>query len=111
MITRYAIFDGKVREGLETKMQGYVNEKLAPLWRQFACAKEVRVMFGVEQDKDGPNIPLILAISYADHDDMAKALDSPARYTSRDLLPAFYETYFEDVKLLHYVMETQRFVD
>jgi hypothetical protein len=78
---------------------------LAPLWRQFAQAKEVQILFGVEQDTSGPEIPLILAITYADGAGMAAALDSPARYESRDLLPNFYETFFDKVTLHHCVME------
>ncbi len=111
MITRYAIFDGIVKDGQTEAMRAYVNEKLVPLWRQFACAETVRVMFGDEQDPNGPTIPIILAISYADEVAMKAALDSPARYTSRDLLPELYETYFDDVKLYHYTMETQVFTD
>jgi len=36
---------------------------------------------------------------------MARALDSPARYESRDLLPGFFETYL-DGSLHHYLMDT-----
>lgn len=105
MLTRYAIFNGQVKQGQETAMRAYVEDTLAPLWRQFAEAKEVQILFGVEQDANGPNFPLILAITYADRAGMAAALNSPARYESRDLLPAFYETYFDDVTLHHYLME------
>lgn len=86
-------------------MRTYVEASLAPLWRQFAEAKEVQVLYGVEQDATGPEIPLILAITYANKAGMTAALDSPARYESRDLLPAFYNTYFEEVTLHHYLME------
>ncbi len=109
MITRYAIFEGVIRDGQTEAMHTFVNERLVPLWRQFACAETVRVMFGVEQDPNGTTIPMILAISYADEAAMKAALDSPARYTSRDLLPELYDTYFEEVKLYHYVMDTQVF--
>lgn len=109
MITRYAIFEGDVSDGKEAEMRIYVLEQLAPLWRQFACAKDVQVLFGVQQDPDGPTIPLMLAITYENADDMAKALDSPARYVSKDLLPAFYKRYFNNVRLYHYVMERHRF--
>ena len=103
MITRYAIFAGALKPGAEDSMRAFVTEKLAPLWRQFACAEHVQVLFGVENDPGGPTIPLVLAITYPDHEAMAKGLESPARYQSRDLLPEFYERYFEDVCLWHYV--------
>ena len=89
MLTRLAIFQGQVREGQAAAMRTYVEEVLAPLWRQFDGAEDVRIMFAVEQDDGGPEIPLILAITYPDRAAMARALDSPARYESRDLLPAF----------------------
>jgi hypothetical protein len=68
-------------------------------------------MFGAIQDPNGPVIPLILAITYADYDAMEQALASPARYTSRDILPELYDKFFDDITLYHYVMDTERFQD
>ena len=82
MITRYAMFGGKVKEGKEAEMRAWVTEHLTPLWRKFACAEEVRVLYGMDQDPDGPNIPLILAITYADRDAMQKGVTSPARHAA-----------------------------
>jgi len=90
-------------------MRAYVNDVLAPIWWQFYGAHTVRVMFGVEQDPDGPSYPLILAITYRHAAAIACGLASPARYESRDLLPSFFAKYI-DGKLLHYVMETDSFM-
>src|SRR5690606_40840604 len=57
--------------------------RLVPLWKQFAGAQEVRVMFGEERDEGAPEFPLILAISYPDRTAMERALASPARAQSR----------------------------
>ncbi len=111
MITRYAIFNGTVKTGQEAAMRAWVGEHLTPLWRKFAGAEEVRVLFGIEQDAKGPVIPLVLAITYADHAAMERGLASPARYAARDLLPAFYERFFDEVTLWHYVMERERYLD
>ena len=111
MITRYAVFAGTIKPGQELAMRGFVDKKLTPLWRQFACAEEVRVLFGVEQDSGGPQIPLILAITYANHVAMEKALDSPARYEARDVLPELYDRFFEEVELWHYVFDRESFPD
>ncbi len=111
MITRYAIFSGSVKPGLDAEMRSFVNEKLTPLWRKFACAEEVRVLFGVEQDADGPNIPLILAITYADHAAMEKGVNSPARHEAKDILPELYDRYFDKMNLWHYVMDRERYTD
>ena len=109
MLTRYAIFEGRVRPGMDIEMRAYVNDVLAPLWRQFDGAHTVRVMFGIEQDPDAPSFPLVLAITYPDEAAMARGLASPARYESRDLLPEFFAKYI-DGKLLHYVMKTDIFM-
>jgi len=106
VITRYAVFSGELRTGKESQMRAYVNNVLTPLWRQFTGAHEVRVLFQVEQDPEGPTIPLVLAISYANKVAMQRALESPARYKSRDLPPDFYKQYFESINLFHYVMDS-----
>lgn len=111
MITRYAIFCGTLKPGQEAAMRAFVTRHLTPLWRQFACAEEVRVLYGVEQDENGPTIPLILAITYADHAAMEAALDSPARYAARDILPDLYARFFDRVELWHYVMDRERYTD
>lgn len=111
MITRYAMFGGDVKPGKEIEMRAWVTENLTPLWRQFAGAEEVRVLYGVEQDANGPTIPLILAITYADHEAMEKGVSSPARYAARDLLPELYERFYDKVELWHYVMDREQYLD
>ena len=94
---------------MDSEMRAYVNDVLAPLWRQFYGAHTVRVMFGIEQDPDGPSYPLILAITYPDSAAMARGLASPARYESRDLLLNFFAKSIDE-KLLHYVIKTDSFM-
>ena len=50
-LTRYALFEGRVRPDMDSEMHAYVNDVLAPLWRQFDGAHTVRVMFGLEQTR------------------------------------------------------------
>ena len=92
-------------------MRAFVTENLTPLWRKFACAEEVRVLYGVEQDADGPNIPLMLAITYADHDAMQKGVTSPARHAAKAILPELYERFYDRVDLWHYVMDREIYHD
>ena len=106
MLRRYAMFVGQPRPGMEDAMRAYVHEKLAPLWRQFDGAAKVELLWTEANDPNGDDIPLTLAVTYEDEAAMAKALDSPARYESRDLLPEFFATYF-DGKLLHYTMRVE----
>ncbi len=111
MITRYAIFGGKIKEGQEQAMREWVSEHLTPLWRRFACAEEVRVLYGMDQDPDGPTIPLILAITYADRDAMHKGVTSPARHAAKELLPELYERFYDKVELWHYLMDREQYFD
>ena len=105
MITRYAMFAGTVKDGKDAAMRDWVSAHLAPLWRQFAAAVDVQILFGAQQDAAGPVLPLMLAVTYPDEAAMAQGLASPARYASRDLLPTFYDMFFDDIVLWHYVMQ------
>ena len=107
MIVRQAMFQGRVKDGQWDEMRAYATNTLMPLWQKFDCAKEVRVYFSRENDPDGPEFPLTLAITYDDDAGMAQGLASDARYASRDLLPAFYAQFFDHVTLLHYVMDLE----
>ena len=109
MITRYAVFHGSVKPGKEVEMRDYVEQKLIPLWRQFDGAHNVKILYALEQDPNGPEIPLTLAITYPDQAAMEKALQSPARYESRDMLPAFYQEFFDEVTLYHYLAASHSF--
>ncbi len=101
MLTRLAIFEGRVKPGKEAAMRAYVETALAPLWRQFQPSEEVRVLYAAEAG----DIPLVLAVTYVDRAAMEIALDTPARYQSRDMLPAFYERFFDEVTLKHQLYE------
>lgn len=105
MLTRLAIFEGRVKPGKEAAMRAYVEAELAPLWRQFQPSHEVRVLYAAEAGE----IPLVLAVTYADRAAMEAALDTPARYQSRDMLPAFYVRFFEEVTLKHQLFEADVF--
>ncbi len=111
MITRYALFGGKLKEGKEAEMRAWVSENLTPLWRKFACAEEVRVLYGIDQDPDGPVIPLILAITYADRAAMEIGVNSPARHAAKARLPELYEQFYDKVDLWHYLMDREQYFD
>ena len=102
MLTKFAFFSGAVKAGKEADMRQYVEQTLKPLWEQFQPSVEVRVLYNVAQDADGPPIPLALAVTYVDEAAIAQAMETDARYKARDLLPGFYEQYFDEVKLWHY---------
>ena len=105
MLTRLAIFEGRLKPGQEAAMREYVEAELAPLWRQFQPSEEVRILYAVEPG----DAPLILAITYADRAAMEAALNTQARYKSRDMLAGFHERFFEGVTLKHQLFEADIF--
>lgn len=104
MLTRYALFEGSVKEGKTQAFRAFVNENLVPLWTQFDGAIEVRVMFGEDRDEGAPEFPLILAISYENIAGMEKALACDARFKSREVTGVMVEKYF-DGRIHHHVTE------
>lgn len=79
MITRYALFEGKVHEGQEEAFRAAVLEEVLPKWKAFPGALAVRVSFAEFRDEGAPELPMILAISYPDLAAVESALASPVR--------------------------------
>ncbi|MEP2640658.1 hypothetical protein [Roseobacter sp.] len=109
MITRLALFEGTVKPGQTDAFRAAVKDRLVPLWKQFPGNTDVRVMFGDDRDEGAPELPLILAISYPDAATMAAALDSPARFQSKDVTGQIVGQYF-DGRIHHHVMERHEYL-
>ncbi len=108
MITRFALFEGMVKDGKTTEFRAAVKARLIPLWRQFPGNLDVRVMFGEDRDEGAPEFPLILAISYPDTATMEAALQAPARAQSRDVTGEIVAEFF-DGRIHHHVTECHEF--
>lgn len=108
MITRYAMFEGQVREGQTAAFRAFVQDELVPLWTKFDGAHEVRVMFSEERDEGAPEYPLVLAISYPDRQAMAEAMICDARYASKDKTAELVEQFF-DGRIHHHVTSARSF--
>ncbi|WP_171210105.1 MULTISPECIES: hypothetical protein [unclassified Ruegeria] len=104
MITRFALFEGSVKDGQTAAFRQAVQDRLVPLWTQFTGNLGVRVMFGEDRDAGAPEFPLILAISYPDQKTMEEALESPARYQSKDVTGDIVSEFFVG-KIHHHVTE------
>lgn len=104
MITRFALFEGSVRDGQTEAFRAAVLERLVPLWKQFPGAVDVRVMFSDERDEGAPEFPLILAVTYPDREAMAGALDSPARHQSRAVTGEITAAFFNG-RIHHHVTQ------
>ena len=108
MITRYALFEGAIKEGMTGAFRTAVLERLVPLWKQFKGAQEVRVMFSEERDEGAPEYPLILAISYPDRNAMEQALSSSARAQSREVTGEIIAEFFHG-RIHHHVTVSNHF--
>lgn len=101
MIIRYALFEGKIHDGMEAAFRTFVRERLVPLWTRFPGAEEVRVLDGVERDEGAPTYAMALAIRYPDLATCKQALESDVRWQSRavtgELLQMFSGTVHHHV--------------
>jgi hypothetical protein len=95
MITRYALFEGRVRPGQDDAFRAAILAEVLPTWKAFPGALAVRVTFADSRDEGAPEFPLILAISYPDLDAVARALASPVRAESRAATERVLARYFE----------------
>lgn len=94
MITRYALFEGKVHEGQEEAFRKAVLEEVLPKWKAFPAALAVRVSFAEFRDDGAPEYPMILAISYPDLPAVDAALASPVRSEARAATESVLERFF-----------------
>ena len=108
MITRFALFEGTVKPGQTDAFRATVLDRLVPLWKQFPGNTDVRVMFSEDRDEGAPEFPLILAISYPDATMMNAALDSPARFQSKDVTGQIVKAFF-DGRIHHHVTERHEY--
>ncbi|WP_299968656.1 hypothetical protein [uncultured Roseobacter sp.] len=108
MITRFALFEGTVKPGQTDAFRAAVQARLVPLWTQFPGNTDVRVMFSDDRDEGAPEFPLILAISYPDKDVMTAALDSPARFQSKEVTGEIVAEFF-DGRIHHHVTERHEY--
>jgi hypothetical protein len=104
MITRFALFEGSIKDGQTDAFRAAVKDRLVPLWTQFIGNIGVRVMFSEDRDPGAPEFPLILAISYPDMATMESALESPARYKSKEVTGEIVDAFFEG-RIHHHVTQ------
>ena len=102
MITRFALFDGKIREGHEAAFRADVIAEMVPTWQAFPGALAVRVCFADSRDDGAPEYPLMLAIDYSDMAAVETFLASPHRLRSRAATEAVLARHF-DGKVHHHV--------
>lgn len=102
MITRYALFEGKVKDGQTEAFRKAVIERILPKWRQFPYATDVRISFAEGRDEGAPELPMILAINYPSLESLEEALASPVRAEARAATEAVLAEFFEG-RIHHHV--------
>lgn len=108
MITRYALFEGSIRDGLEDAFRQAVLTELVPTWTAFPGASNVRVTFADERDDGAPAFPLILAVDYPDREALNRALASQQRLTSRAATERVIPRFF-DGRIHHHITTAHSF--
>ena len=97
MITRIAIFEGRVKDGCEERFYSEIDARLVPLWRQFPHATNVRLLRVVASDPDAAPIAMIQQVDYPSEVALEEAIASPIRARARAVtmeLMAMFEGRF-----------------
>ncbi|NBE06740.1 hypothetical protein [Paragemmobacter ruber] len=94
MITRYALFEGRIHDGQADAFRQAVLAEVLPKWKAFPGALAVRVSFAEFRDDGAPEYPMILAISYPDLATVEAALASPARTAAKAATDAVLARFF-----------------
>ncbi|SIQ32054.1 hypothetical protein SAMN05880590_103111 [Rhizobium sp. RU35A] len=102
MITRFALFEGKVKEGQTEAFRQAVIDRILPKWRQFPHATDVRVSFAEARDDGAPELPMILAVNYPSLAAVDEALASPVRAEARAATESVLAEFFEG-RIHHHV--------
>jgi len=100
MITRTAIFEGRIKPGLEDRFFTEVEQRLAPLWAQFPGALALRWFRAAECDDAERPVVMIQQVDYPSREVMQAAITSPQRDAARAVtmeLMAMFEGRFYHV--------------
>ncbi|WP_018688969.1 hypothetical protein [Ahrensia kielensis] len=105
MITRYALFEGTVKnDELEDFREAFLS-KAVPQLRQMPNVLNLTVSFSEFQDEGAPQFPIIMAVTYSDIKCMTIALESPEREKAKMITEEILSTYFEG-RVHHHVTES-----
>lgn len=109
MITRYALFEGSIKDGQAAAFRKAVLGELVPTWQAFPGVTAVRVSFVEERDEGAPEFVLILAVDYPDRVALTAALASDARKISRAATERLMPRFFSG-RIHHHVTELRSFL-
>ena len=93
MITRTAIFEGRVAEGKEAKFFAEVESRLVPLWQAFPHALDVRFWRADSCDDAERPVAMIQQVDYPSLEAMQEAITSPQRDAARAVTMELMEMF------------------
>lgn len=105
MITRTAIFEGRIKDGCEERFFAEIRTRLVPIWRRFPHARNIRLLRIASSDADARPIAMIQQIDYPSMEALEEALASPARAEARAVTMELMEMF--DGRFYHVVGEPQ----
>lgn len=104
MITRHALFEGRIEPGQTDAFRQAILMEVLPHWQSFPRALAVRVCFENERDDGAPEMPLILAIDYPDRASVDIALASPQRAKAKAATESVLARFFVG-RIHHHITE------
>lgn len=93
MITRTAIFEGRIKAGCEDRFFAEIDSRLAPLWSQLPQSSNVRLHRIVAADADAPSIVMIQQVDYPSLAALDAAIASPVRAQARAITLEILEMF------------------
>ena len=79
MLTRSAVFEGRIRPGKEEEFFDIIEHSLLPIWQRMPHAQDVRLFRTLEKDNDAPHVLLVQQIDYPSMEAIREALESSIR--------------------------------
>lgn len=95
MITRFALFEGRIQDGQTEAFRAAILAEVLPHWNAFPGVLAVRVCFANERDEGAPEMPLILAISYPNREAVDIALASDERAAAKAATDSVLARFFK----------------
>ncbi|MDN5569306.1 MAG: NaeI family type II restriction endonuclease, partial [Paracoccus sp. (in: a-proteobacteria)] len=93
VVTRSAIFQGRILSGQEDAFYRAVAQHMLPAWQQMLHAQAVRVYRPVQAEPGLENVFLVQQIDYPSHQAIAEALASPRRQAAMDAMQILRPMY------------------
>jgi len=106
MITRTAIFEGRVKPGHENEFFAAIRERLAPLWQTFPGNVGMR-WFRIDNCDDAERpVVMIQQVDYPSHEVMQAAIASPQRDAARAVTMELMELF--EGRFYHVIGEPEK---